>query len=214
MRVAFGLALLVVLVGAVAVVSSGRPHLAGTNNVFDSFPNLTVPAGGEACARDEIVPGDAAAVRVKVKPEGAPGGPVELRLEQGGRELARGSLAAGWLEGPVDIPIRPVVADTQAPVSVCFVNQGEPPMTLWGYGAPADGPRMVLDGVVTNERTRLTYLRPGEESGWDVAGAVVRRMGNGRGDLLGGWAFYGWLAALAGALAAAAAALLLRGRRT
>ena len=44
---------------------------------------------------------------------------------------------------------------------------------------------------------RLTYLRPGRESGWDVLGAVARRMGIGRGDLLEGWAFYGWLAASA-----------------
>jgi hypothetical protein len=77
---------------------------------------------------------------------------------------------------------------------------------LWGYGA-ADERRTVLDGTPLNERTRLTYVRAGEESGWEVASAVARRMGNGRGELLAGWAFYGWLAALAGALAVTAAAV-------
>jgi len=39
-----------------------------------------------------------------------------------------------------------------------------------------------------------------------VIGAVAHRMGIGRGSLLEGWAFYGWLAALVGTLAVAAIA--------
>jgi hypothetical protein len=211
MRVAFGFALLVVLVGALAVLSEEHQRLAGTNNVFDSFPNVALEPGAEACARQEIVPGGAAEVRVRLTAEGARG-PLDVRLERAGRELARGELQAGWGDGRLNVPVRPVVADTETDVSVCIANRGEERVNLWGYGAAADGPRVVVDGTVTNERTRLTYLRPGEETGWDVVGAVARRMGNGRGSLLDGWAFYAWLAALAGTLATAAAAVL-RARR-
>jgi hypothetical protein len=206
-RVASGLALLVVLAGALVAVSAERPRLAGTNNVFDTFPNVVVQPGSEACAQDELVPGGTAAVRVRVTRPDPPAPPLELRLEQGGRELARGRLEEGWGDGPVDVPIDPAVRETQERVSVCFRNAGTVPATLWGYGA-AGGPRAVVDGTTSNERTRLTYLRAGEESGWEVAGVVARRMGNVRGSLLDGWAFYGWLAALVGALAAAAVAVL------
>ena len=212
MRVAFGLALVVVLVGAALAVSDERPRLAGTNNVFDTFPNVPVEPGSEACARDEIVPGGTAAVRVRLTADESRG-PLEVRLERRGRELARGRLPEGWGDGRVDVPVRPAVATTETDVSICIANRGDGRVNVWGYGAAGDGPRAVVDGSETNERMRLTYLRAGEESGWDVATAVVRRMGNGRGDLLDGWVFYGWLAALAGTLAAATAALLT-GRRT
>ena len=212
MRVAFGLALLVVLVGAALAVSDERPRLAGTNNVFDTFPNVVLEPGSEACSRNELVPGRTAAVRVRATRPDPPAPPLELRLEQNGRELARGRLSEGWNDGPVAVPVEPVISQTREDVSVCLRNAGTQPVTFWGYGA-ADERRAVVDGTDTNERMRLTYLRPGEESGWDVAGAVAGRMGNGRGDLLDGWVFYGWLAALAGTLAAATAALLM-GRRT
>jgi hypothetical protein len=210
-RVALGLALLVLLAGALLVVSADRPRLAGTNNVFDTFPNVPLDAGSEACARDEIVPGGTAAVRVRLTAEQSRG-PLEVRLEQAGRSLASGVLPSGWGDGRVDVSVRPVVPRSEEDVSVCIVNRGDGRVNVWGYGAASDGPRVVVDGSETNERMRLTYLRAGEESGWDVATAVVRRMGNGRGSLLDGWAFYGWLFALGGALAAAVAALL-KGRR-
>jgi hypothetical protein len=210
-RVAVALGLLIVLAGAFAVVSAERPRLAGTNNVFDTFPNVPLDPGAEACAREEIVPGGTAAVRVRLTADNVRG-PLNVRLEQEGRELARGTLPAGWGDGRVNVPVRPVVADTEADVSVCIANRGEGRVNLWGYGAAADGPRAVVDGEVTNERTRLTYLRPGEQSGWDIVGPVARRMGVGRGSLLEGWAFYGWLAAIGGMLVVVVAAVA-RGRQ-
>jgi hypothetical protein len=95
-------------------------------------------------------------------------------------------------------------------VTLCFTNEGLRTLTLWGYGA-ADERRTVVEGEPTDQRIRLSYVRPGRESAWDVIGAVAGRMGVGRGEGLAGWAFYGWLAALAGLLAATAAAVL-RGR--
>ena len=210
---AFGLVVVAMFVGMVVVLSAGHARLAGTNNVFDLFGNVPVAPGQEACARGELVPGDTAAVRVHARPESPPGGLLELRLSRDGRELAHGALAAGWAEGDVDVPVQPVVARTEPDVTLCFTNGDDGAVTLWGYGAEPTGPRMVVDGNVTNERTRLTYVRPGRESGWDMAGLVAHRMGIGRGDLLEGWAFYGWVAAIGGTLVVAAIAVL-RGRRT
>jgi hypothetical protein len=210
---AYGVVVLAMLVGVVVVLSAERSRMAGTNNVFDLFGNVPVGPGQEACARDELVPGDTAAVRVHAVPEAPPGGLLELRMSRDGRELARGTLAAGWTGGQVDVPIRPLVAGTEPDVTLCFTNGDDGAVTLWGYGAAPTGPRMVVDGNVTNERTRLTYVRPGRESGWELVGLVARRMGIVRGDLLHGWAFFGWIAAIGGAFVVAAVAVL-RGLRT
>ena len=192
--VALGLAVVVALAGAAAALSVGRERLAGTNNAFDRFPNVAIPPGSEACAMAEVVPGDSAAVRVHAEPAG----PLEVRLVRDGRELARGTMEAG------EAPIRPVVERTTPGVDVCFANEGDAEVVLWGYGAVE---RTEIDGEPVNERIKLQYLRPGTESGWEVAGAVAHRMGIGRGSLLEGWAFVGWLLALAGVLAGAFAAV-------
>jgi hypothetical protein len=152
--VAFGLVVLAMLVGVVIVLSAGHSRLAGTNNVFDLFGNVPVAPGQEACATKELVPGDTAAVQVHASAESPPGGPLELRLSRDGRELARGAQAAGWADGDIDVPVRPVVARTQPDVTLCFTNGDDGVVTLWGYGAEPTGPRIVVDGNVTNERTR------------------------------------------------------------
>jgi hypothetical protein len=209
---AFAFVVLAMLGGVAAALSAGQPRLAGTNNVFDLFGNVSLAPGQAACARDELVPGDTASVRVHAVPEAPPGGPLELRLRRDGRELARGALAAGWAGGNVEVQVRPLVTRTEPDVTLCFTNGDDGPVTLWGYGAEPNGPRVVVDGTVTNERTRLTYVRPGRETGWDLVGLVAHRMGLVRGDLLRSWAFYGWIAAIGGALVVAAIAVL-RGLR-
>jgi hypothetical protein len=208
--VALGLTLIVVLAGAVAVLNVERTRLAGTNNVFEFFPNVPIAPGQEACAIAEPVPGDSAAVRVRAEPAG----PLDVRLVEGGRTIARGSVEEAS-DGQVDIPISPVVERTLADVDVCFTNTGDAELSLWGYGANEVLPqRTVIDGSEPiRERVRLSYLRPGSESGWDVIGSVAHRMGIGRGDLLEGWAFYGWVLALAGTLIAAVLALRWGARR-
>lgn len=198
--IALGLTLVAVLVGVVAALSAERPRLAGTNNVFDSFPSVEIAPGQEACARHELVPGDTAEVRVHAEPPDGAGGPITVRLVQGGREIARGSRPAGWGEGSLEVPIQPGIAATQPDVDVCFAHEGPGRIILWGYGA-VDERRTALDGQELGERVRVSYLRPGRESGWDLLAAVARRMGVGRGSWIDGWAFYGWLATVVGALA-------------
>jgi hypothetical protein len=196
--VALGLAVVVALAGAVAALSVERERLAGTNNVFEFFPNVAIPPGAEACAMAERVPGDAGAVRVRAEPAG----PLDVRLVRDGREVARGRMETG------EAPIRPVVERTTPDVDVCFTNEGDAEVVLWGYGAVEGAPqRTEIDGEPIDERIRLSYLRPGTESGWEIAGTVAHRMGIGRGSLLGGWAFFGWLLALGGVLAGAFAAV-------
>jgi hypothetical protein len=189
--VALGLAVVVALAGAAAALSVERERLAGTNNVYGFFPNVTIEPGAEACAMAELVPGDTGAVRVRAEPAG----PLAVRLVRDGRELANGAMEAGTA------PVRPVVTETTSGVDVCFRNEGDAEVVLWGYGAVAGTPqRTELDGEPIDERVRLSYLRPGTESGWEIAGTVAHRMGIGRGSLLEGWAFFGWVLALGGAL--------------
>jgi hypothetical protein len=201
---------LAMLAGLAVALSVERPRLAGTNNVFDRFPNVALAPGQRACAQAEPVPGGTAAVRVHAEPtEDSTGGPIRLRLLSGGTELARGSRPGGWRGGDLDVPVRPVVTRTRADVDLCFTNRGRGPIALWGYGAVEGAPqRAVVEGEPLNERIRLTYLRAGRESGWDIVGAVAHRMGIGRGGWLDGWAFFGWLTALGATFVGVALALL------
>jgi hypothetical protein len=210
---ALAITLLLVLAGAAVALSVERPRLAGTNNVFDRFPNVPIGPGTQACAQAELVPGGSASVRVHAQPAPeAAGPPFRLELRSGGRLLAAGERAGGWKEGTIDVPVRPTVGRIQPRTDLCFTNEGSVAMTLWGYGA-SDERRTEVNGQPVRERIRLTYLRAGEESGWEIAGEVADRMGIGRGTWLDGWVFPGWVAALAGMLAATVAAVV-RGRRT
>jgi hypothetical protein len=209
-RVAVALTLTVaaVLVGAVVALSAERERLAGTNNVFDRFGNVSFSPRQQACAEAELLPGDTGAVRVHAEPAG----PLSVRITAGGRELARGSWRGGREAGEIDLPVRPVIERTHEDVELCFRNEGSDTITLWGYGA-VPPQQTVIAGTPVGERIRLSYVRPGRESGWEVVGAVAHRMGLVRGSWLEGWAFFGWLAALAGALAVVFVAAL-RGLRS
>jgi hypothetical protein len=200
---ALGLSLLVVFAGAAWALSVERPRLAGTNNVFDNFANVELAPGQEACAQAELVPGDTGAVRVHAQASEPPGGPVAARLVRDGREIARGGRPGGWTDGEIDVPVRPAVESTTPDVDVCLANRGGATIALWGHGAPEGTlQRTVREGEPLDERIRLSYVRPGPESGWELIGALDSRMSVGRGSWMEGWALYGWLAALAGLLAA------------
>lgn len=202
--IALGASLLVLAGGLVAAVSESKPRLAGTNNVFDRVSDVTLRGGQELCQVRELVPGDTGAIRMHVA---GPGSDVlAVRLRDGEQVIARGALAPGWDDGDVDVAVSPTVARTRADVSVCVANRGRGSVRFYGYGADeTERSRVVLAGRPLRERIRLSYVRPGQESGWALAGTVAHRMGLGRGDWLEVWPFYAWLAALSGMVIAAVA---------
>jgi hypothetical protein len=217
-----GRAVAVTLAGALAVVflimvlalSDRDVHLAGTNNVFDRFPVATLEPGDELCEQHEVVPADAAAVRLSVAPSArAPGGALGVRvLDDDGRAVSRGRRAGGWEGDSVDAPIA-VVPRTFADAQVCVENRGALALTLRGYGIQPDRLGFTLRGDQVDQQIRIAYLRAGPESWWSVGGVVAHRLGLGKGEVFGGWVAFAWLAGLL-AMGGVVLSLLLRSART
>jgi hypothetical protein len=204
--------LTVVLVVLVLALSDEDIHLAGTNNVFDRFPVAELQRGDELCEQFETVPGDAATVRLSVAPDSAsPGGPLLVRVLDGGRVVSHGKRPGGWEGESVEVPIV-TVARTITGAQVCVTNRGEAPLTLRGYGVEPDRLGFTLRGEQTDKQIRLTYLRPEPESWWSMAGVAAHRSGLGRGELFGGWIAFAWLGGLI-AMSLAVVGLVLREAR-
>ena len=200
---------LVIMLAVVLLTLSDRDvHLAGTNNVFESFPVAELQGGDELCERSETVPGDAAAVRFSVAPDSAGvGTPLSVRILRG-RVISRGQRPAGWSGEHVEVPIDDVPR-TVAGSRVCLTNRGDAALTLRGYGVEPARLGFTLRGEQVDKQIRLTYLRGESESWWAIAGVVAHRFGLGRGELFGGWIVFAWLAGLL-AMSVAVVRLVLR----
>jgi hypothetical protein len=205
-------ALVVVLAVLVLALSDRDVHLAGTNNVFDSFPVADLQRGDELCERSETVPGHAAAVRFSVAPESPGlGAPLSVRILQSGRVISHGRRAAGWTGQYVEVPIEEV-RQTVAGTRVCVTNHGDAALTLRGYGVKPARLGSTLRGEPTEQEIRLSYLRAEPESWWSLAAVVAHRFGLGRGELFGGWIVFAWLAGLLGMSVAVVRLVLREGR--
>jgi len=205
-------ALVVVLAVLVLALSDRDVHLAGTNNVLDSYPVAELQAGDELCERFETVPGDAAAVRLSVAPgPSGVGAPLSVRILGRKRVISHGQRPGGWTGESVEVPVREV-SHTITRTRVCVTNRGEAPLTLRGYGVEPARLGFTLRGDEVDQQIRLTYLRAEPESWWSLAGVVAHRFGLGRGELFGGWIVFAWLAGLLG-MGVAVVMLVLRKAR-
>jgi hypothetical protein len=181
----------VVAIAVVLVLLDSAPRQAGSNYVPEFGPVVTIEGRGEYCQEGEIVPGDAAALRLLVGTYREPTPPVAVTIRREGRQVSRGALPGGREEGHQVIPVT-TVEDTTAGATVC-VRVGE----------AGEGRRTVLFGTL--EQVRFEWLRPGSESWLEVLPTIAHRFGLGK-PLVSGW----WLLAGALLLLAAAWAMALR----
>jgi hypothetical protein len=184
-------ALVAVAVGLVLVLLDTAPRQAGTNYIPESGEALTIEGNGSHCQGDQVIPADAASLRLLVGTFERPTPELSVSVRAGGQTIASGSLRAGGKEGHVVIPIEPVEA-LHEHAEVCIKVR-----------APGKGRRTVLYGVPG--AVHLEWLRGGEESWLELAPTVAHRFGLGKPFLSGAWVL--WLSAV---LLAAAWAVALR----
>jgi hypothetical protein len=165
--------LVAVAVGLALVLIDTAPRQAGTNYVPEAAEALTL-AGRDAthCQPDQVIPADAAALRILIGTAGRPSPELSVTVRAGGETITRGTLPAGQPEGRVIIPVEPVAEDV-VPAEVCIRarSPGERRTVLYGGTA----------------QVRLEWLREGEESWIDLLGTVAHRFGLGKPFLSGGW---------------------------
>lgn len=192
------IAMLVVLLRSPATVIA-------TNGVR---PNKLLGVAQEdvgACQRGETLPAGTSAIRLQV--EATSGPRVSVEALEGGRILARGSLAPAWYGSVVTIPVGPLHR-TLSHATVCFqLSSLSGQVALYG-SSTSRAIAATIAGKPISGRLRIVYLAPARESWWSMAGAVIKHMGLGRAAS-GTWIVFP-IVILAASAIAVGSALLLR----
>lgn len=191
-----------------AVLSHRATRLAGTDDV-DTQATLTAQGAGglRTCQRGELLPADAAAVRISIGPVANAGTPsVRVAFEARGRAVASGALAPGWSEPSPSVPLRRRSPARDVRGRLCVEVGRDGGFALKGAGAQQVAPQPPASGLPG--RFRADYVRAGRESWWSLAPVVVTRMGRGHAPA-GAWAVV-LVAVLTLAAFAVAARLLAR----
>lgn len=183
--VAGGVAVLVVLA---LVLGDSERRQAGSNYVPEFAEALTLTGTEEHCQGRQVVPKDAAALRLLIGTYGRPSPTLRVRVRADGSPVSRGELPAGGPEGHVVVGVTPVDRTISGAI-VCVSVQ-----------APKSR-RTVLYGTLGE--VRFEWLREGRESWFELLPTVVHRFALGRANPIGGWLlpFAALLLALSGALA-------------
>jgi hypothetical protein len=177
-RVSVALAIsLTVLAAAIAIVLLQAPiTVAGINTAEQAFLG-TIHRSAEVCQRNEALPRDTSAIRLRIFTQIGPRVTVEVLSH--GRVLTSGEQRSGWTGGVVTVPVRPL-SRSMSGVQLCssFLLNGNETASI--VGSPAA--RIVTASghvVVSPARVRVEYLRPGRSSWWSLALVVARHMGLG-----------------------------------
>jgi hypothetical protein len=161
---AAGLVGIAVALGIVLLDSERRQ--AGTNYVPEVAEAVTIEGAGSHCQNGQLVPADAAALRLLVGSFGRPTPELEVAIHARGQAIETARLPAGGSEGHVLIPVGPF-DERHENARVCIRVLGQ-----------SRGRRTVLYGTV--DRVRLEWLREGRESWLDIVPAVAHRFGLGK----------------------------------
>lgn len=77
---------------------------------------------------------------------------------------------------------------------VCLVNRGPTPVELAGDRTPVLGSPANLGRQLFGDDVRVVFLRPEEESWWQLAPRVADRFGLNKAPIIGSWTLWGLLA--------------------
>jgi hypothetical protein len=187
-RVALGIAL-VLVAGVLVLELSGRaPRTAATDHTNPQGFVATVPSEGTLCQPDMVLPADAASVEVLIGTYGHPVPQLTASFEDAGRQAIRpGRLAAGAREGYVQIPLGYPHGATVGGTLCIHLGKTVHPVVLGGDTFGAGTMSEQVDGKPQAGRIDVVYLRPGRESWWQLLGALDERFGFGKASFFGGW---------------------------
>lgn len=171
-RVVIGVCLLAALAGLLLVLTESKPRQAGSNYVREDTLIARLPPAARACQRNEVVPTDAAQLRLLVGTYGQPLPTLRITLLAWNAPPLRGTLPGGGKEGHVSLPI-PTRRDATPRTTICIENAGERPVALFG-SASADPLR--VRGRATRGRARFEWLREGRESWIALLPTLARRI--------------------------------------
>jgi hypothetical protein len=182
--------LVAVASGLALVLLQADTRQAGSNYVPEHAQVLTISGAGSHCQAGQLVPAEAAFLRLLIGTFGEPTPELGVSVRSGGQAVASTRLPAGRSEGHVLLPVGPF-DERHENAEVCI--------SVRGVG---DDRRSVLYGALG--QVRLEWLRAGRESWLDILPTVAHRFGLGKPFLSGSWAIglaagllaFAWLLAL------------------
>ncbi len=177
-RIATIASLAVLLLAAIAVLLQRAPRRSGTNLAPVAAVSVPIPARGELCQPDEVVPADTAGVRVLASATGPTGALYARVLTPAGAAISTGSLAPGWRPGSVTVPVREL-RSSRAGLTVCLRN-GATTSVLLGGSLPEPPYVLTIDGAQQSGRIQIDYMRPGTDSWLGLLPALSHRFSLGR----------------------------------
>lgn len=178
-------------------------RLEGSNSVGVGQFVVSLKPGQVVCQREAELPAGVGGLVMTIGTYGKPGPLLRTSVESpgAGRAAPAGELAAGWLEGPIEVPLGAVVRRRVPSARICVANRGGDRLVIAGTRVGRRAGATVA-GRRTDGRIGMQYVRGGRQSSWDLAGRIASRMTMGTG-LWGGLA--PWAAAALVLLAAGAA---------
>jgi hypothetical protein len=186
-RVALGLAVLVVVGALVLDMSGSARRTAGSDHFNPLLFTATLANGGSACQPLVSLPRDAAQVLLTIGTYGKPTPPLTLRFtDPSGQVSAEGHLAAGAHEGLVLIPVHDR-SNPEAAREACLQVGAGAHVAIGGEGVPVSPESERVNGTPDPGRISLFYYRAGSDSWWQLLPALDERFGLGKASFMGGW---------------------------
>jgi hypothetical protein len=160
----------VLLLAAVLVtMASSAPRQAGSNLVPDTEEIVNRRGPWRHCQDDEVVPKDAARLRLHVGTYGRPTPALRITARgPGGDLVTAGGVPAGGREGHVYVPVRRVQRTRQG-VRVCVSVSGRRRTVLYEAAG----------------RLRLDWYRAGEETWFEVLPTIAHRFSLAKANPVG-----------------------------
>ena len=170
--------LVTIAAGLAFVLLDSERRQAGTNYVPELGEAVTIDGTGPHCQEGQLIPADAAVLRLQVGRPGEPTPALAVSVRAGRETIASTEVPASNYRGHILIPVGPF-EERRENAEVCIEVQGggKDRQTVL-YGAP--------------DQVRFEWLREGDESWLDIVPAVAHRFGLGKPFLSGGWVL--WLA--------------------
>ena len=152
-----------IVIGVVVSLSTPGRALLGTNGLTQQQFVQVLGPHSSFCQPGETLPAHTGKVRLRIGTYGPPGPDLTLRFLRNGREITRGTLAAGWPQGDPEIPIRPLDRE-QTGVRMCVENGGSGRLAIAGNS-----------GVL-----RTSYLAAERQTWWERLGLTADRFDEGK----------------------------------
>jgi hypothetical protein len=239
-RLAIGLGLLLIVGFLVVVLSKSEQRLAATNSLVRVSGADVPIAGGRRCPRArplpplapprtsacaqgarratrrkdacqaESVPAETESLRVYAGVPAGRAGPLDVTIRRGGRIVSSATFGVVRDGRPATAELSPPVVEEIVAAEVCFRNRGRATVRLAGDRTAVKFSGANPYGLEFGDEPRIDYLRPGEESGWSLAGTVADRFGRVKASFFGSWTMWAVFTLVAVSWVAAVVLMLRR----